>query len=458
MGALKNLLRLAFVSCACVLLITPAFSQEEVFKQALKRAEQGDIDAQLSVGMMYDFGQGVPQNYAEAIRWYRRSADRGNPAAQNNLGVMHMNGQGVPANAVEAARWIRMAADQGYAQAQMNLGWMHAQGTGVPRNYSEAIRWSRLAAEQGDAEGQLNLGVIYAEGQVARADYVEAYKWLSLATAKGDSTAQEKRDQLAGRMSSQQIAEAQKLAASFAPKKNPNTANLPKSSGTGFFLSSDGYFLTANHVVEDASRIVVKTKYLAMAAQVVKVDKDNDLALLKIVGAFPPAVGTHRASYLNPETRLASVASRFRPLLIVDSDAMKLGESISTLGFPNLQLQGAEPKFTRGEINSLSGIKDDPHYFQISAPVQPGNSGGPLLDANGRVVGMIQMTLGDLNQLLRTGMVSQNVNYALKSAYLVSFLKAVPGLVLQDPLMESTTENKDWLTEAQTSIAVVLAF
>jgi TPR repeat protein len=380
MGALKNLSRLAFVSCAFLLLVPPAFCQEEVFKQALKRAEQGDVDAQLSVGMMYDFGQGVPQNYAEAIRWYRRSAERGNPAAQNNLGVMHLNGQGVPANSVEAARWIRMAADQGYAQAQMNLGWMHAKGTGVPRNYSEAIRWSRLAAEQGDDEGQLNLGVIYAEGQVARADYVEAYKWLSLATAKGNSTAQAQRDQLAAKMSSHQIAEAQKLAASFAPKKNPKTAHLPKSSGTGFFLSSDGYFLTANHVVEDASRIVVKTKHLAMAAQVVRVDKENDLALLKIVGAFPPALGTNRASYLNPETRLASVASRFRPLIIIDSDAVKLGESISTLGFPNLQLQGAEPKFTRGEVNSLSGIKDDPHYFQISAPIQPGNSGGPLLD------------------------------------------------------------------------------
>jgi TPR repeat protein len=428
---------------------------EDDFKQAKKNAEKGDSDAELALGVMYDLGQGVPQNYGEALNWYRRAADHGNATAQNNLGIMYLEGQGVARNFVEAAKWIRMSANQGFSRGQINLGILYAEGKGVPRNYSEAIGWIRRAAEQGDGNAQKKLGDIYLEGTLAQVNPVEAYKWFSLAGAQGNSDAAEKRDNLARDLSAQQLREGQKLAAGFVAKRDPAALNSPRSSGTGFFVTSDGYFVTAHHVVSDASRVVIKTKVIALAATVVKIDKANDLALLKVIGAYPPAIGTNRASYLNRDARLSGVASKFRPLPIVDSSGIKLGDSISTLGFPNLDLQGSEAKFTRGEINSLTGIKDDAHFFQISAQIQPGNSGSPLLDRSGNVIGIVQSSLGGLSQLLTTGTVPQNVNYALKSSYLLAFLKGVPGITLAG---NAATETADWVADEQTSVAVLLAF
>jgi TPR repeat protein len=76
----------------------------------------------------------VPQNYAEAMKWYRKAADQGNAAAQNNLGVMYDEGQGVPQNYAEAMKWYRKAADRGFDKAQYNLGNMYKNGQGVPQN------------------------------------------------------------------------------------------------------------------------------------------------------------------------------------------------------------------------------------------------------------------------------------------------------------------------------------
>ena len=125
-------------------------------------ADQGDARAQAGLGVMYANGQGVPQNSAEALKWYRLAADRGKTGAQYNLGVMYANGQGVPQNYAEALKWYRLAADRGDADAQSNLGVMYANGQGVPQNSAEALKWYRLAADQGQAAAQYNLGVMYA--------------------------------------------------------------------------------------------------------------------------------------------------------------------------------------------------------------------------------------------------------------------------------------------------------
>jgi hypothetical protein len=109
-------------------------------------AEAGDPIAQFNLGLMYDLGDGVPQDDAEAARWYRRAAEQGVVEAQNNVGHMHANGEGVLQDDVEALRWYRMAADQGHAKAQHNLGVMYFYGKGVPQDYISAYVWSNLAA------------------------------------------------------------------------------------------------------------------------------------------------------------------------------------------------------------------------------------------------------------------------------------------------------------------------
>ena len=115
-------------------------------------AEQGHDLAQFNLGSMYLNGRGVPQDDAEAVRWYRLAADQGNADAQGNLGAMYLNGQGVPQNHAEAIRWFRAAADQGNAFAQGNLGTMHSNGWGVPQDYVAAHMWFNLAAAQSSEE------------------------------------------------------------------------------------------------------------------------------------------------------------------------------------------------------------------------------------------------------------------------------------------------------------------
>ena len=120
-------------------------------------AEQGNTSAQNNLGNMYSNGRGVPQDYAEAVRWSRLAAEQGNARGQYNLGVMYANGDGVPQDDVEAVRLYRLAAEQGNAGGQSNLGLMYANGLGVPEDDAEAVRWYRLAADQGNAVAQYNL-------------------------------------------------------------------------------------------------------------------------------------------------------------------------------------------------------------------------------------------------------------------------------------------------------------
>jgi TPR repeat protein len=187
-----------------------------------KAAEQGNPNAQCDVGRMYAEGQGVPQDYAEAQRWWRKAAEQGHAGAQSNLGLMYDTGKGVPQDHAEALRWYRKAAEQGNANAQYFLGQMYAKGRGVRRDYAEALRWYRKAAEQRHASAQYSLGFMYANGKGVRRDYLEAHIWRNLAAsrASGDRAKwyTEVRDRVAKKMTPKQIAEAQRRAREWKPK------------------------------------------------------------------------------------------------------------------------------------------------------------------------------------------------------------------------------------------------
>lgn len=171
--------------------------------------------------------------------------------------------------------------------------------------------------------------------------------------------------------------------------------------GTEFMITQDGYVVTNHHVVAGGGKILVRTNSFLLAAEIVRVDPALDLALLKIAGDF-------------------------NALPVVSSRETRLGATVATVGFPNVSLQGFEPKLTKGEISGLSGIQDDVKYFQISVPVQPGNSGGALFDERGNVVGVVTAQLNQAASLETTGTLAQNVNYAVKSSYLLGFLEASP--------------------------------
>ncbi len=176
--------------------------------------EPVDAAAQNSLGVVYAEGKGVPQDYAQAAKWFHRAAEQGAAEAQFNLGLSYDKGQGVPQDHAEAMKWYRMAAEQGLADAQNNLGWMYRHGKGVPQDYAEAMKWFRMAAEQGDADAQYSMGSIY----YLRQDFVLAHMWFNLAAARGNANAEEARDLLAKQMTPAQIAEAQRIAKEWKPK------------------------------------------------------------------------------------------------------------------------------------------------------------------------------------------------------------------------------------------------
>ncbi|MGO9018387.1 MAG: tetratricopeptide repeat protein [Syntrophobacteraceae bacterium] len=139
-------------------------------------AEQRLAGLQVDLGVMYNFGQGVPREYAEAVKFYRGEAELGNVGAQYRLGLMYAKGRGVPQDSIEAAKWYRKAAEQGHADAQHDLGVMYLDGEGVPQ------------------------------------DFVQAHMWLDLAAEQGDQRSRQLRDEVAEKMTPAEIAEAQRLA------------------------------------------------------------------------------------------------------------------------------------------------------------------------------------------------------------------------------------------------------
>jgi len=244
----------------------------------LTLADQGNTQAQRDIGIMCLKGQGVPQNFAEGMRWIRLAANGGLPEAQNEVGISYQRGWGVERNDAEAVKWFRLAADQGgLLAAQINLADSYALGRGVPQDFGEALKWYRIAADQGspyaenvvglayehgvhvaqdDAEAfrwyrraankiydrpgntwihtpQYNFAAMYASGRGTAQDYVRALMWFTLAAASGDTkapdesggnllgtskyTAPEQRDRLLPLMTSAQIAEAERLAREWRP-------------------------------------------------------------------------------------------------------------------------------------------------------------------------------------------------------------------------------------------------
>ena len=153
------------------------------------RAEHGDAHAQSDLGNMYRKGQGVPQDYAEALRWYRKAADQGDADAQYSLGNMYRKGQGVPQDYAEALHRYRAAADKGDANAQYALGFMYCKGQGVPQDYGEAVSWFRKAADQGNVQAQYSLGIVYRDGDGVPRDYAESVRWYRKAADQGDKQA-----------------------------------------------------------------------------------------------------------------------------------------------------------------------------------------------------------------------------------------------------------------------------
>jgi TPR repeat protein len=142
----------------------------------------------------------------------------GVPEKQFILGNVYFNGEGVPQDYAEASRWYRLAADQGLAESQHMLGVMYDRGEGMPQDFSKAVKWFREAADQGFAPAQYDLGSQYATGEGVPQNFSEAYVWFSLAASAGLEMARKDRDTFAGKLSTEEITKAQKRATQLFEK------------------------------------------------------------------------------------------------------------------------------------------------------------------------------------------------------------------------------------------------
>lgn len=359
-----------------------------------------------------------------AREWLSKAAKAGNAQAALELGKMlyRFGYDDLPASFESYAQ----AAEAGLIEAQTAVAWAYFQGLGVPKNYEQSYAWTLRAATHPTAPRRLMSGpqrfVAYmlAQGLGVEKDVVLAYAWANVSAATGDKEAKELLKQLDQSLDASQVREAQRISSSWklgdSMKRAPDSpTNGPSGStsgsglgsvgeaklmgsGTGFFVSAAGTLVTNFHVVGKCSEIRVPA--LTRKATVLATDAANDLAVLRIDGA--------------PETSAR----------LADPTKLRQGQEIVTFGFP---LEGYLPSagnITTGLVSALSGPGNNSSLIQISAPVQQGSSGGPVLDFKGDVVGVVVGKADAIRIAKATGDILQNVNFAVSVGTLRGFLEA----------------------------------
>jgi serine protease Do len=255
-----------------------------------------------------------------------------------------------------------------------------------------------LGMDRGGEKGLITAGVkAQFFGDFARAEGVAV-------SHKNDSIA--KLDLAGSRAALEDVIACQKARPAVAANRpaapaspaSPPAGEKRESFGTGFFVSTKGHVLTNHHVVKGCTTFQATQGPATGRLRLVAADERNDLALL--------------ATELKPGTV---------PAL---RTGVRVGEGISVYGFPLAGLLASSGNFTTGNVTASAGIADDTRMVQISAPVQPGNSGGPLIDQQGNVVGVIVSKLDALRIAKATSDLPQNIKFAIKAVIAQSFLEA----------------------------------
>ena len=378
-----------------------------------KAAAQDNADAQINLGRIYGRGEGVPKDAAKAIEWFQKAAAQGNSHAQYILGLSYAIGEGVPKNAAKAFEWYQKAAVQGNANAQFQLGVSYAGGERIPKDEAKAFEWVQKAAVQGHAEAQSFLGLMYDLGKGIPEDKVLAYAWSNLSASQGYKNETEIRADVERRMLAVELAEAQRLSSTWkrgqilvregrsasagaAPSTTPG--NLSKSgTGTLFLVNTTGQAITNHHVVAGCSELRIEGR--DGLAKVVTEDAVNDLALAQIPGEAKTS---------------AAITS--------EPGKLRQGEDIVVFGFPLNAVLSSGGNLTPGVVSALTGLGNNTNQIQITAPIQPGSSGSPVLNKKGEVVGVVSLKLSDSKMARATGQIGQNVNFAVNGQTLRTFL------------------------------------
>lgn len=407
-----------------------------------KFVEQTDPEIQRRIGLLYDESdrsrytdgknkyQGKALSFQEtnkvAFEWFQKSAEKDDVFSIYYLGTMYRDGRGVWKNEQKAYEYLKHAAEKGNYAAMREMAFSLLEGKGVAKDYVEAHKWLVKAADQdgpdkwSDVHKVRNaIGALYEFGWGVDKDIVLAYAWYNVAAGGGFEKAKQNLIRVEKAIKPEELREAQTLSREWKPGKPMVRAEVPQSGmsgasgipgvsgtsnknlklatvGTGFFVSQNGNILTNHHVVEGCAEIRVPAENTI--GKLVVADQTNDLALVKLEV-------TGRTIVQFP-----------------DSDDVKQGEEIFVFGYP---LDGYLPSagnITPGIISALAGPGNNSSLVQMTAPVQPGNSGGPLLNKKGKVVGVVVGKANAIKIAKVTGDIPQNVNFAIAPRTVKAFL------------------------------------
>jgi TPR repeat protein len=381
-----------------------------------KAAAQNSTDALESLARIYAHGNGVPKEVGNAVSYYEKAAALGSSNAQYMLGTMYENGNGVAEDKTKAMQLFEKAAMQGNLFGQTNVARCYQLGIGVPKNYERAVEWLQKSAAQDWADSQYYLGYAYLRGVGTAMDKVLAYAWFNISSSRPsleDTTADAKltSSQIEAALTSEELAEAQRLSSNWKKGSilvreggntkagtSPSSGNLSKkSTGTIFIVSKTGHAITNQHVAGGCTEIRIQGR--DGVAKLITEDANNDLALVQIQGnASDTAI-------------IASEPSKVRQ-----------GEDIVAFGFPLNSVLSSGGNLTPGIVSAMTGFGNNTNQIQITAPIQPGSSGSPVLNKKGEVVGVVSTKLSDTKMANATGQIGQNVNFAVSGLTLKTFL------------------------------------
>lgn len=338
------------------------------------------------------------------------------------------------------AIWTPLA-EQGHANAQVNLGFMYDHGTGINRDHRVAARWYRAAAVQNSAIGQYNLSLLIMEGHAAPLAGRSADYWMEKAAAQGFEDAQ----RALGRKNGQGESIAEPHAAMLpehgtktAPDVGQATATrveVSVSIGTAWPIAG-GYAVTNHHIIDGKQQVtLINHAGEELRAEVISDDAAHDIAFLRV---------TH--------------PDRLPPALPLSPHSAPLGASVFTIGFPRIDIMGKTPKLSHGIVSAVNGLRDDPRSYQVSLPIQQGNSGGPLLNMRGEVVGMITTMLGERRLDGSPPRPIPNVGFALKTDVIRQSLAQVGRHSIDIGELRPASGNlEDLARRVKDSVMIVMA-
>jgi uncharacterized protein len=357
-------------------------------------------------------------DYATALHEWAPLANQGNADAQNHLGWMYDNGRGVPKDDKIAVRWYTLAAKQGDAYSQSRLGFMYTTGQGVPSNRKTAQMWYMLAAKQIESDA---LVMTLLDIDAKKAWDAVTLPTVTLEKSSPSSPSVNEKELQRLRRENARLKRNNQSKRKQAAKRPPPKSSPPSksgSSGSGFFVSKLGHIITNAHVVRNCGSITVgESVKKQVATTLLETDKRNDLALLKISSTQMASVET-KSLISKPGLKLVPNASEG----LLRSEDVELGEDVLVSGYPYGDIYSNTIKVTKGIVSANRGIGDDTGQFQMDAAVQPGNSGGPIYDGHGNIVGVVVAQLNKLKFAKAIGSLPENVNFGIKASTVRQFL------------------------------------